>query len=599
VLNRAQKLVLWGVLVWAALTCVLALSVRSAFRLDPQTPPPQALSAWVRQAMVAASNDERASDPPPDVAAYAAAGPVIVEGWNKGARVLRHVGSPSVAATMDEVGPSMRAAGKETHWTVTVPLAEGPLIRGVPWLSALNLVPMREGLVARMGSETRYLTPAELTATGRYDTGVVVRWIPDLSFGIDLEALVGELAEQLAVPSSALDDFGAVRRFSAVTVTEAPYPSRTPVTAETVRQAAVDAAEFLLRHQREDGVYTYLYDGHEARSRRARYNLPRHAGSTYFLAQMGHLGSMPEAREGAIKALTWLRKRRMRHCGAPSRWCVGASSDRRVAIGSSALTVVAAAEVLEAGDDPLARLMVVRLTDFLRSQQREDGELMHVYDFRKRKPVDVQYMYYSGEAAFALLKAYRVLGDERNLRAAERLMKHLTGAGWDFPGSRYHYGEEHWTCIAAGEARGLIDNTEALEFCRRWAHYGRVLQYDAGQTPWDSEGGYGVGPFLVPRLTPAGSRTEALVAIYQAAKERGAETGELRTLIERGLGFLLRWRWAPGPAYLLADPTAAYGAVPGTPVDAVVRNDYIQHAGSSWIRWASILQQEQGNTPED
>src|SRR5690606_26109639 len=128
--------------------------------------------------------------------------------------------------------------------------------------------------------------------------------------------------------------------------------------------------------------------------------------------------------------------------------------------------------------------------------QREDGEMMHEYDLRTDRPVDVQHLHYSGETAFALLRAHAVTGDERALAVARKLMRHLTGAGWDFLGSRYYYGEEHWTCIAAAEASDRIEMPEALDFCERWAGFNREVQYREGETPWPASGAYGVGPLV-------------------------------------------------------------------------------------------------------
>ena len=106
------------------------------------------------------------------------------------------------------------------------------------------------------------------------------------------------------------------------------------------------------------------------------------------------------------------------------------------------------------------------------------------------------------------------------------------------------------------------------------------------------EGAYGVGPVVVPRLTPVGSRTEAFIGTYLLMRDAELDTTGVRALVERGLGQLLRYRWAPGPVHLLANPEAAYGAVPGSPVDLTSRNDFTQHAGSSWIRWLEILREE-------
>jgi hypothetical protein len=187
-----------------------------------------------------------------------------------------------------------------------------------------------------------------------------------------------------------------------------------------------------------------------------------------------------------------------------------------------------------------------------------------------------------------------VLGEERDLDAARRAMGHLTGAGWSFLGSRYYYGEEHWTCIAASEAWDRAPSEQALDFCQRWAAWNRVLQYREGATRWPVSGSYGVGPVIVPRLTPVASRTEAFVSTYEMAKRAGAPTDETRAQIERGLAMLLRWRWAPGPTHLLGDPAGAFGGLPGSPVDLSVRNDFIQHAGSAMLRWSEIVRAEAG-----
>jgi hypothetical protein len=75
-------------------------------------------------------------------------------------------------------------------------------------------------------------------------------------------------------------------------------------------------------------------------------------------------------------------------------------------------------------------------------------------------------------------------------------------------------------------------------------------------------------------------------------KHHGRDTTLAREVVERGLAELLRWRWAPGPTHLFADPEGAYGGTPGSPVDLTARNDFVQHAGSAWIRWAEVLREE-------
>lgn len=98
---------------------------------------------------------------------------------------------------------------------------------------------------------------------------------------------------------------------------------------------------------------------------------------------------------------------------------------------------------------------------------------------------------------------------------------------------------------------------------------------------------FGVGPVLVPRVTTAASRVEATIPLFRILQARGRDTRELRELIERSLGLLLRMRWAPGPAHLFRAPRRAQGGMPGSALDLTSRADMVQHAGSAMLAWAT------------
>jgi hypothetical protein len=476
--------------------------------------------------------------------------------------------------------------------TVVVVRGDAPVPFGVPVIEDLALVPLTEGILAELGDRAALITPDELMTEAAYGEGYSPPSIPDFTIGVDMSAIVDRLARQLGVDAATLATDGRLRRVRVDTLAHDPYPRAVAVSEASLREAAVAGADFLLRHQSDNGRFTYVYDPVRNGEAASPYALARHAGTTYFLAQVHRLVGHEAARAGAIRALGWIERHHIRRCGGEERWCVVEGSE--ASVGSSALTAVAAAEVLETGRDARVDRLLRGLTAFLRNQQRADGELMHVYDLVAQRPVDIQHLFYSGEAALALFAAHRVLRDERDLVAARRLMDHLTGKGWNFFGSQYYYGEEHWTCIAAGAAASsrAIDTAAALDFCRRWAAFSRAVQYQRGETPWDAEGAYGVGPVAVPLLTPAGSRTEAMISIYEMSVAAGVADPVLRDQIERALAFLLRWQLAPGPRHLVADPVAAHGGIPGSPADLQVRNDFVQHGGSAMVRWAHILERE-------
>lgn len=572
---------------WLVLTTIGCLVIYANARIDTSDPPSDAAMTWAWATIHAQHSGEPAPAPPETATNYAPSGPIVASTFVRG-RLVDHT-----VESGDFVGAIRRIANvprdKKAKVVLSVVLGEGPLTMGVPILSALSVVPLREGVVARLNGRQELLPPAEMRALDLYD-GAVATPLPDLTFGTRIEGAVALLARRLSTDPETLMRDGTLVRFVSTTLTQEPEASDS-VVPEVLTRAATEGARFLLRHQQRDGRYTYVYDARTGKPRNDPYNMPRHAGTTYFLAQMAHMANMPEARDGAIRALQWTATRALRRCGDGDARCV--ESDGRVDVGSAALTAVAATELLKSGELPWVREVLTGLTAFLRSMQRPDGELMHVYDLVAHQPVDVQLLYYSGEAAFALLNAHRVTKDPRDLEAAKRLMAHLTGDGWSFFGSRYYFGEEHWTCLAVGEAADRIDVSRGAEFCERWAQFNRAVQYGADQTPWPIAGTYGVGPVLLPRLTPVASRTEAAISIYEMQRAKPQQQAALKKQIEAGLSALLRFRWAPGPSYLFFSPKAAFGGMTGSPSDTVARNDFVQHAGSAMIRWARVLRDEE------
>lgn len=572
--------------VWLLLTLVGCLSVYQWTRIDESPSPSADATRWAWAVFDAARNGQAPPNPPQAAVNYRGSGPIVVSTFRRGRLQQQIVSTHRFERSIRDAAQAI--GGEPLEVVISIVVGEGPLGTTIPILTELGVVPLREGILARMGGKLALLPPAEMRALNLYD-GAVPTPLPELSFGTRVDSALDYLARQLGTDRAQLEAKGEVRRVRAVTLTRTGDPD-SRISPRVLTQAARDGAEFLLRHQKRNGRYTYIYDARTGREQPSPYNMPRHAGTTYFLAQMARLANMPSARDGAIRALKWTYQHTLRQCGAPESRCV--ESDGRVDVGSAALTAVAATEVLKSGEVPWVREMLLGLTTFLRSMQRPDGELMHVYDLQAQRPVDVQLLYYSGEAAFALLNAHRITQDPRDLEAAKRLMAHLTGAGWSFFGSRYYYGEEHWTCLAVGEAADRVSVTSGVDFCERWTSFNRAVQYDANQTPWPIAGTYGVGPLFLPRLTPVASRTEAAISVYETLLAQKRPSQPLKRQIEAGLGALLRFRWAPGPTYLFMNPADAFGGMTGSPSDWIVRNDFVQHAGSAMIRWAQVLERE-------
>ena len=468
--------------------------------------------------------------------------------------------------------------------------AESRILTQPAWLFALSLVPGRDGVMAQVDGRTAYVTPDELLARQGYDHGVTVESI-GLAVGADVPVILALLSERLQLRASEVVQRATIRRIR-VERTLPAHPAGPPITADTmthamVREAALDAAHYLARGVNEEGRFRYLVSATDNRSI-AGYDWPRHAGATYFLAQAAALSGDTDLRYATLRAASLLRDRALATCGANR--CIG--QDDIVEIGSTALTVIAFVEIVRAGIDASYRPLALDLARFLRSQQRPDGEFMHQYDRRSGQPIDVQFVYFTGEATLALARAHRLSESPDDLDAARRALAYLVGPAWHFFGNRYYFGEEHWTCQAMADlAADGAPNPDALDFCVRWQRFGRRLQHVQGDSAQDTDGSVGIDPVITPRVTPVASRCEAAVATLDAVTRAGVSEVERRELdrqIRRAMAFVLRNQFRPGPAHLFADPAAVFGAIPGSPVDFQLRIDYAQHAGSAMIRWLEV-----------
>jgi hypothetical protein len=532
--------------VWATATALLCACVHQAFALGEEP---------------RSSND----------------GAVLASVWANGVRVAR--------ARVPRVGDrdaSLDAALASTSGAVlryeTV-AAEGPVPAFSESLFALSLAPARDGLVATMGGRTEYLTPDDLLAHQAYRHAVRLP-VVDLSLGVDVPLALALLADRFGVSVGDVRQRARLRRARFARPTAA---QPVDVTADALLNAALAAARFVARGVDAQGRFRFLVDG-ATNQTLPGYDWPRHAGATYFLAQAAERFRDPHVGAATLRAAGLLRGR-MVACGAARCIADGTMAD----VGSAALATLAFVEVVRASLDPSYRVDAAELAAFLREQQRPDGEFMHLYDRQASRPVDVQLLYYSGEAALALSRTHQLLSDPRDLDAAKRAVARLAGPAWSFFGSRYYFGEEHWTCEAMADLWGRSPNPVALDFCLRWLAFWRTAQQGPADTPYDADGAYGVGPIQVPPLTPIASRCEAGLATLAVAERTAvarAVTDALDTQMKRSLALLMRQQvraTSPARLGLLSDPEAVDGAFPASEVDWSLRVDFAQHAGSALL----------------
>jgi hypothetical protein len=511
----------------------------------------------------------------------AADGPAIESVWRDGQLVRRSAQPGGVGALAD--------GERKIIERVT---GDAPIVTASEIVMALSVVPGRDGLMARQGDRVEYLTPDDLLSKRIYDRGKKIGTF-DFPLGLDMAAVKKLLATKFGGSPYDVLDRVEIRRIRTERSPADPLHAlrADKLEPEVVKSAIYAAAQHLSSGVTAEGRFRYSLDAATGEPIEG-YNWARHGGSTYFLAQASQMWPDPTFREAARRASDLLIKDIV-DCGE-YRCFSGekAPRDKVIDIGPSAIMLFTLVEVVNSGVDPSLMPVVKDLAKFIRSQQRPDGEFMHRYNRRKKKPIDRQGPYTTGEASLGLARAYTLTKDPADLKAASAALSFLVGKSWRFFGNRYYFGEEHWTCQAMAELWENAPNREALDFCLRWAVFNRAMQLRDGDTAFDSEGAHTFGPVLTPRFPPVASRSEAAIATLDAARRAGVDPKELAALetqVRRALGLLVRQQFRPGPTHLFAKPSETYGAVPGSQVDWELRIDHTRHASGAMLRWLEVV----------
>jgi len=507
----------------------------------------------------------------------------IVSLWRGGQRFAREV-------VQDEASVGLMKCKRGCTRIVERIVDSAPLPGSPAILFAISVVAGRDGIEARLGDKTVYLTPDDLLAQ-QAARGGAKHESRELRMGLnDPESVLDGLASELGTDRATLLERGSLRRFivrreDAVAKTWPLPAAEVDLSAERLRQAISGGAAYLARNQAEDGRFAYELDATSG-ALTDDYNWPRHGGATLLLAEVGHELGDRAATDAALRASRLVRDTFTQSCG--EHRCIGEGT--RIDAGSAALALLAYSELTLSGASDEFRGEVAALSAFLRSLQRPDGEFKHIFDRETGRALDVQMAYYTGEIVLALGRAARITAAQQNLRAASAGLSRLTRR--TLFQSRYTYVPEHWTCQALDELWERAPDPAALEFCLDHQTYNRQYQFRADNPLGDYGGGIASNPFSPPRFAPTGSRAEGAVATLSAALAARVSRARLASLEEQvrgSLAYMLRYQLQPGPAHLMRDPARVRGAWPGSPIDLSVRIDYPQHVAGAMLRYLRLL----------
>lgn len=638
---RAVTLAAW--LLPCALLLGLTAWVYLHYRID--TPPrlgPDARAAIMRQlrAVVDDAPAPETASPPELDRPLPHRGPVIVSVLHDGrirARAMGYgdtvAGAARHAASMLRDDPNLvrlsAVQRASARIKVDVVTGRGPLAEMNELLRALALHPGLEGVgvtleTASGETEEAMLLPDEVFLYRLFGSYMPLPYIPEFTIGFDFERTDMMLAQLARLPAGG---YGAAQRsyfrLRSDAFVEPPraeldrdplpltrgLPPPPPVSAESLRAGAIAGGKYLVEHLAPNGRYIYERELTSGRgtdpSQPGPYSIPRHAGTTYFLAELYRLSGEAFLREPIERAFAHLQELiEAGGCAGTlpdgTRFaCVVDLGQSHAHLGSAALTVVALAEYQRATGDARYEPLARDLSAWILYMQRPDGSFAHLYDVpRAEKDEVTQMFFYAGESALALARMHVITGDPRYRDAAERALDAMID-WYDFFAGGFFYGEEHWTCIAAEAVYPAVKKPSYLRFCNGYAGFLRDQQVQPDDFPdqADYAGSYNFTPYLIPQNTPAGSRTESMISAYLLGKHHGRPEPSVRAQVVSALGYALGQQIRAESDFAIPPGFHAIGAVPATPVNRSVRIDYVQHVCSAMIRFAALLEEEARAAP--
>jgi hypothetical protein len=381
----------------------------------------------------------------------------------------------------------------------------------------------------------------------------------------------------------------------------APRTSSIPQDAAPDVAVAIDrSARYLAALCDEQGRFTYRTHLDPAVALPPAYNVLRHAGAVYALAQYCQRSPDAEVQAAMQRGADFLRRKCVGpvadHPNLLAVWSdpdvTGDAPPRQAKLGGAGLALVALlnAERVAPGSTPLDQLRA--LGRFLIFMQKGDGSFYSKYFPDSGRSDAWQSDYYPGEAALGLLLLYERDPALPWLRAAAQALDQLAQRGTREPATF----PDQWFLLAA--ERLWVNAAETPVPVNRellLAHARRICLDMLADQQRQADDPQLAGCYTPDgRSCPTATRLEGLLAAtsFLLAAEPSL-TDTLRQSIDDGVRFLLRCQIPDGPQ-AGAFPRVLSGFEPsadqGDGVRAQeVRIDYVQHALSALIQYEQIV----------
>ncbi|NNF43547.1 MAG: hypothetical protein HKO59_15450 [Phycisphaerales bacterium] len=364
------------------------------------------------------------------------------------------------------------------------------------------------------------------------------------------------------------------------------------------------ATGFLLRNCGSDGQFVYRINLDPESTVKPKYNMLRHAGALYALAEAVPRDPDPARCDAVRRAARFLVDVAVAEVPESGDllavWSPpGLTRSKRplqAKLGGSGLGLLALTTLESAVPGSVPENVFAPLARFICFMQKEDGSFYSKYVPEQGGRRDRwTSLYYPGEAALGLVRLFERDGNSQWRDAAARALAYL---------ARSRAGDEsvpadHWALLATARLLEQTNGTDrSVERGVLIAHAVQVCESILREQVWETDQPAFVGGFASDgRTTPTATRLEGMLAALTFLPDADPELAlRLRSSIDSAMGFLL-------PAILTDGPHA--GGVPRAVMRFAdddprnvrsfnrrateVRIDYVQHALSAMMQYERLF----------
>lgn len=504
--------------------------------------------------------------------------------------VAQHcIQGPSLVAALEQAAALVKEEAGRASVKLDIATGMSPLTASDVLLDALKLRPGLDGACA--GGQC--LLGWQLAARNMMNENTPVSAIPELRMGFSTEHLRRALG--------ASDSHDALTRITDVSllfdgevhVLLRSRREQQEVSPKALRRAEDLAERHITRALGEDGRFRYELDPIGGKANREAYNLPRQAGTTLVLCELGRRRETLAAVEAALQQMARLTAK----TGEKSV-LVYPKGSRRVSLGNQALPLIAFLSCRDLVGRRYDRL-IGRLASTLLALQTPRGDFHPAWDLDSYAPAEgAPPLFSPGQAVMALVLLEPLARDERSRHfpsfdsvrtAVDKAMHYYGTSYWDFPFGKLFYLEENWHCLAARAALShhRVDAYERL--CIEHAEFkARFIVGDESPTA-DMRGAFALAALIPPPNTATAGVGEALAASIALRRARNEDAAWASQQLTRIIEFLLRQQWDEITCFACADPAAVLGGFSDSMLTPTLRIDFTQHAWAALGHGARVL----------